>query len=308
MDFRFAKKFGYGTMMSQERLWKRSKRRRMNYLEAAIKILDETQRPLTYKQITAIATERNWIEHQNPDPGTVMNSLIMQDLKMKGTRSEFSRIGPGTYTLRRLVYGIEPEEEPKPAPRTQRRSRPGSETDKRPTSSGRSSRSATPAKPRSSSSRVTTPAPQPASRPQSSPSLWDLMETLGTLMGYKIAAVILPDNNTRCMGWQIGGNPELSFILWTPQGTDMEKGIADLLALNYHKVVVMVPDADQTAAESFLRGLAILDKTDLVPLGQLEEFVQTGIRYMEFYNRLCDCRPMGERKKFLRDLLPVKKR
>ena len=46
----------------------------MNYLEAAIKILEEYGRPLGYKQIAAIALERDWIEPQKPDSGSVMNS------------------------------------------------------------------------------------------------------------------------------------------------------------------------------------------------------------------------------------------
>lgn len=374
----------------------------MNYLEAALKILEEVSRPLTHQQLAAIALERTWIEPQGSDPAGFMNLLIMQDLKTKGVRSEFSRIGPGTYTLRKLVYKSVPEILDTTPPGAHRRSRapagevngntqapaatgahrrsraPAREIDgntQTPLATGMHRRPRTPAgkmngntqaispghhraRPRPEMPGMETPAPRhsgihktrpamdetnrherhprppsppvrperpvppeppappappvvPAKsvepprahvqRPPASQELWQLMETLGTSMGYKIQSVLLADQRTTCMGWHIGGNPELAFILWVPEGTNMREGIANLAEMNYHKVMVMVADEAMAEAERLLADFPQKDRVDLIGLATLTAQAQAGARYMEFYNRLCDARPLRERKSFIID-------
>ena len=258
----------------------------MTYPEAALKILEEAGRPLDYQQITALALERTWIEPQGPDPASIMNTLIMQDLKTKGVRSEFSRLGPGTYALRKLVYKAVPEADdplPPAAPHA-RRGRPRHDaagpSDRQPADRQpmerpkhdrprqdrppmerrhpRVQRPPRPSKPHDAPrpeynapqrqeyaapqrqeyaapraeynvQRQEYAAPRPdysapraeGDAPVSAKELWGLMETFGTIMGYKIQAVLLADGKTHCMGWHIGGNPELAFILWVVEGTDM---------------------------------------------------------------------------------------
>lgn len=344
----------------------------MNYLEAAAKIMEELNRPLSYQQLTAIALERSWIEPQGPDPASIMNTLIMQDLKTKGIRSEFSRISPGTYALRKQIYKNVPDleavsaplsglDEPSPGNTTAaNRSRPVSGNRKtrpprdnegnyerpprtkphaprthkveagrhavtntshggsRPAPAVRSGNHSSPAAaglaparsapaPRSNpaNSRQTPPSPPPPPRPvpaadpvsDSSQQLWNLMESFGTIMGYKIHAVVLSDRVTHCMGWHISGNPELAYILWVAEGTDMRQGIQDLIRLNYHKVIVMVPQQDADRARESLLDHPLRDQLDLITLERLSAMAATGLEYMDFYNRLCDCRPLKDRKR-----------
>jgi hypothetical protein len=309
----------------------------MTYPEAALKILEEAGRPLDYQQITALAIERNWIEPQGPDPATIMNTLIMQDLKTKGVRSEFSRLGPGTYALRKLVYkNSPPADDPPPpaaAPHARRgrprrdsgnterpmmdrqpmeRPKPDRPRPDRPPAERRHTRPQRPPRPPAKVHEAPRPeyaAPRPeyaAPRPEGEPALsakelWGLMETFGTIMGYKILPVLLSDGKTHCMGWHIGGNPELAFILWVTEGTDMKSGIEELLALNYHKAVVMAAGPGLAEAESFLVEESLTDKADVISLGLLGAQASAGIRYMSFYNRLCDCRPAKERRGFTLD-------
>lgn len=328
----------------------------MTYPEAALKILEEAGRPLDYQQITAIALERSWIEPQGPDPASIMNTLIMQDLKTKGVRSEFSRLGPGTYALRKLVYKAVPEADDMPPPAAAPHARRGrvrhdaaglsdrQPSDRQPMERPkpprphpdrppmdrrhpRMQRPPRPPKPHDAPrpeynaprqdyaapraehnvQRQELAAPRPdytvprgeGEAPVSAKELWGLMETFGTIMGYKIQAVLLADGKTHCMGWHIGGNPELAFILWVVEGTDMHAGIAELVALNYHKVLVMAADEAMSQAEAFLAEQGLADKADLISIGLLGAQASAGIRYMNFYNRLCDCRPAKERRGFV---------
>lgn len=340
----------------------------MTYPEAALKILEEAGRPLTYQQITAIAMERNWIEPQGTEPAGMMNTLIMQDLKTKGTRSEFSRISPGTYTLRKLIYKNVPDLDDKPAS-PNGNTAPGKSVSPRAghhkgaTGKGASAKDAQPKSDRRGHGAKRQPPPKnydqqqplrnydspalarnydqqqplrnydplpknydsppklydppPPQKPYEPPKkayeaprtapattvnrkeLWEIMESVGTLMGYKIQPVLLSDRKTNCMGWHIAGNPELAFILWVPEGTDMPQGVHELIGLNYHKVIVMADEDQMPFTEVFVEGIAAKDKVDIVPLGYLLEKARRGIQYMEFYNHLCDCRPLKDRKSYV---------
>ncbi|HNR38832.1 MAG TPA: winged helix-turn-helix domain-containing protein [Acidobacteriota bacterium] len=288
----------------------------MNYLEAAMKILEEAGRPLTSQQITMTALERDWIEPQGPEPSSIMNVLIMQDLKSRGVRSDFSRVSPGTYTLRKLVYKNAPETEdppppravpahadrPRHAPRADKQRPEGHRSQSNRPASGNREMVNRPQRHHGGQSRPhpSMKRPEPA-RAAGGPNvdrkeLWELMEALGTVMGYKVLPVRLADKTTNCMGWHIGGNPELAYILWVVEGTDMNQGIRELIGLNYHKVMIMADDDNLAAAQQFIEGHADCDKIGLVSLQVLRDQARAGTQYMEFYNTLCDCRPLGDRK------------
>ena len=76
-------------------------------------------------------------------------------------------------------------------------------------------------------------------------------------------------------------------------------GIAELVSLNYHKVLVMATDEAMPQAEAFLAGQGLADQADLISIGLLGAQGSAGLRYMTFYNRLCDCRPAKERRGFV---------
>jgi len=267
----------------------------MNYLEAAIKILEEYGRPLGYKQIAAIALERDWIEPQKPDSGSVMNSLIMQDLKMKGMASDFSRIGPGTFTLRKLIYQAAPEPEKKAAsPRGDRRSDDGR----------RREPSKAPAPRRTPAKGATGEARPAETMATAHRELWKQLERVGTLLGFRAMPLRLPDENAPCLVWYRQGNPELAFTIWTTEGGDMQKVTLDLLALNFHKVVVVCGEPDAGAVQVFAENHAEKDRLEIVAMGPLAEWAVQGRRFLEWGQHLQDCRPYRERKRFLLENTP----
>ncbi|MBN2432219.1 MAG: winged helix-turn-helix domain-containing protein [Acidobacteria bacterium] len=262
----------------------------MNYLEAAIRILEEFGRPLGYKEIAAIALERDWIEPQKPDSGSVMNSLIMQDLKMKGMASDFSRIGPGTFTLRKLIY--QPASEPE-------KKAPASRAARRPTE-GRRRESAKSPSPRLTPEKGAAAAPpRGEAMATAHKELWKQLERVGSLLGFRALPLRLTDEPAPCLTWHLHGNPELAFTIWVTEGADMQKVTLYLLALNFHKVVVIAGESDAGAVRVFAENHAERDRLEIVALDQLADWAAQGTQFLEIGQRLRDCRPYRERQGFL---------
>ncbi|MBP7868015.1 MAG: winged helix-turn-helix domain-containing protein [Acidobacteria bacterium] len=291
----------------------------MNYLEAATKIIEESGKPLTCREIVDIALERKLIEPQGSDPATVLNSLIMQDLKLKGLRSEFSRIGTGV-TLRRLIYknAIDPEpareRDPQPPwdpqrepPReTTREREPRRERDReRPKAGGRRARStekewknAKPGRKPVANERRAKPdaAPRPV-RPVVEDELWGAVKQLGMASGYRAFPIGLSGGTARAMGWYDDRNPEIALVLCDEgEGADLEAALEELVKRNFHKVVLVAGKGSPAALEEKVSGSPWLGKLSIVAGDLLLERANSGVLFLEFFRQLRDCRPLGEHR------------
>lgn len=71
----------------------------MTFKEAAAVILREARTPLHYEVITTRALQGNLIESQGLTPASTMGSILSQDIKENGSRSEFVFDGNGMYRL-----------------------------------------------------------------------------------------------------------------------------------------------------------------------------------------------------------------
>lgn len=72
----------------------------MNTLkESAIIVLQESDKPLHYKEITRIALEKWLFETSGKTPEASINSQIVTDIKNKWSASDFIKIAPSTYWL-----------------------------------------------------------------------------------------------------------------------------------------------------------------------------------------------------------------
>ncbi len=76
----------------------------MGYIEAVVDILKEVGRPLNVKEIVKIGVEKNFLEEKEDNLEEIIDSMILNDIKTKGIRSSFSRIGPGTYFIRNINF------------------------------------------------------------------------------------------------------------------------------------------------------------------------------------------------------------
>lgn len=72
----------------------------MSYLNAAYSVLQESGKPLHYREITRLAIDRKLIEPEGKTPEATMNSIIAVDIQRKGIRSLFSRVSRGVFGLR----------------------------------------------------------------------------------------------------------------------------------------------------------------------------------------------------------------
>src|SRR5215207_9353489 len=78
----------------------------MSYADAAYAVLESARRPLHYRDLSRLAIERKLIEPQGKTPEATMNAIIAVDIKRKGTRSRFIRIGRGVFGLRSLATEV----------------------------------------------------------------------------------------------------------------------------------------------------------------------------------------------------------
>lgn len=66
---------------------------------AAYKILNESKKPLHYKEITSLAIEKGFLQTDGKTPHASMNSQIVTEIHSKGNESMFIKTGPATYAL-----------------------------------------------------------------------------------------------------------------------------------------------------------------------------------------------------------------
>lgn len=69
------------------------------YKSAALKVLQKTNVPLHYRDITQRAIEAGWLETEGATPEASLNSQLSVDIKQKGAKSVFVRPKPGHYAL-----------------------------------------------------------------------------------------------------------------------------------------------------------------------------------------------------------------
>ena len=79
------------------------------YLDAAVKVLKDAKKPLSYREITLRAVSQRMLPPTGKTPANSMNALITSDIKNNGTKSMFVRTKAGTYGLN----PNKPKKEPK---------------------------------------------------------------------------------------------------------------------------------------------------------------------------------------------------
>ena len=73
----------------------------VNFLDAAIKVLEEADEPLHYREITQRAQSQGWLSSEGRTPWATMNARISTTMKRDGIASELFRSKPGFFGLRR---------------------------------------------------------------------------------------------------------------------------------------------------------------------------------------------------------------
>lgn len=69
------------------------------FRNSAIDVLEESKKPLHYKEITRIALEKGILETDGKTPEASMNAQITMDIKNKGEASDFIKTAPATFSL-----------------------------------------------------------------------------------------------------------------------------------------------------------------------------------------------------------------
>lgn len=72
------------------------------FKKAALKILEESGRPMHSKEITSIALKAKLIPSTGKTPAATMNARLSEDIKHGGDRSPFVKAGPSIFALRDL--------------------------------------------------------------------------------------------------------------------------------------------------------------------------------------------------------------
>ena len=74
------------------------------FKQAAIKVLQEENRPLHAKDITKLAIKRGYLTTDGKTPEATMNALLIVDINKNGDKSQFKKVGPQTFKLSGNVY------------------------------------------------------------------------------------------------------------------------------------------------------------------------------------------------------------
>ncbi len=69
------------------------------FRNSAIEILKRARKPLHSREITQLALERGILETEGATPENSMNTQIILDIRSKGEKSDFVKVGPSTYIL-----------------------------------------------------------------------------------------------------------------------------------------------------------------------------------------------------------------
>ncbi len=80
-------------------------KRSTTFLEAARTVLEEMKVPMHFKKITELAIQKRYLRSRGKTPEWTMGARLSVDVKEKGSRSEFNRIGSGRYGLRKWKRG-----------------------------------------------------------------------------------------------------------------------------------------------------------------------------------------------------------
>jgi predicted RNA-binding protein len=78
-----------------------SKRNSFTFLQAAKAVLEELKQPMHFKKITEIALQKGYLVSSGKTPEWTMGARLSVDVKEKGLKSEFVRVGNGKYGLTR---------------------------------------------------------------------------------------------------------------------------------------------------------------------------------------------------------------
>ena len=80
-------------------------KRSKTFLEAARTVLEEMKVPMHFKKITELAIQKRYLRSEGRTPEWTMGARLSVDVKEKGPRSEFNRVGSGRYGLRKWKRG-----------------------------------------------------------------------------------------------------------------------------------------------------------------------------------------------------------
>ena len=72
----------------------------MTMLDAAYRVLRESQKPLTCQEITDFVFKKKYARSSGSTPANTLNAAIGREIKAKGVDSRFIKVGRGLFTVR----------------------------------------------------------------------------------------------------------------------------------------------------------------------------------------------------------------
>jgi len=72
----------------------------MSAISAAYRVLSESDRPMRAGEITDMAMKQGYWHSDAPTPDATISSAIIMEMKRKGERSRFVKVGPGLFTVK----------------------------------------------------------------------------------------------------------------------------------------------------------------------------------------------------------------
>ena len=72
----------------------------MTMLDAAYRVLRESQKPLTCQEITDLVFKKKYARSNGATPANTINAAIIREIGRLGDKARFAKVGRGLFTAR----------------------------------------------------------------------------------------------------------------------------------------------------------------------------------------------------------------
>ncbi len=276
----------------------------MEYKEKVITILKEAGKPLKVEEIIQRGVEKK-IMREDENLKELIDSMILNDIKTKGIRSIFSRVGPGTYFIRNLNRERRNQHIVKKKPQrnlksdevisVNRRNEKGFHPEEKNVVAGENVNKKEYLKEEKTWERDIIEERET----KKSDALHEvaiegdtkkLIEKMGKYMGFE---VIFREGDT--ILWEKGGNPEIAFIVNPEFSSALMGKIVDLRSYNYRKIILVLKEGELESSEGLFPNEDIKTWCEIWSENLIREMGIHCEKFMNLYGKLTDFRDIGKK-------------
>ena len=275
----------------------------MEYKEKVITILKEAGKPLKVEEIIQRGIEKKLMREEE-NLKELIDSMILNDIKTKGIRSIFSRVGPGTYFVRNLNREHRNQHVVKKKSQKNlksdnmlsvvRKNEKSFHVEEKDVlfKEGISQRENLKEE-KIQERKVKLSEMKKSDLVAEGTAEGDtkrLIEKMGKYMGFE---VIFREGDT--ILWEKEENPEIAFIVNPEFSSALMGKIVDLRSYNYRKIILVLKEGELESSEGLFPNEDIKTWCEIWSENLIREMGIHCEKFMSFYRKLTDFRDIGKK-------------